>query len=164
MTRRPRRPKPTEHACEQRARDYLKADLTNWIGYIRGGSQQNAAAARQTLQHWKVDPDLASVREADSLKQDCPKPERKRWQALWDNSRRSPQATGALTRRLSGEVRRDDIHPFRRGNTLRTSSQFSLIQGNPAISRPITSQGAGNVVIVATISLMTERRTKVTRA
>ena len=38
----------------------------------------------------------------------------------------SARAPWPITRRLSGEARRDDIHPFRRGNTLRTSSQFSL--------------------------------------
>ena len=75
---------PDKTRVRERARAYLEADLANWMESIRGGSQQSAAAARRTLQHWKVDSDLASVREADSLER-MPEAQRKPWHALWDN-------------------------------------------------------------------------------
>ena len=36
----------------------------------------------QTLQHWKVDPDLAGVRDAAALAK-LPEAERKEWRTLW---------------------------------------------------------------------------------
>jgi eukaryotic-like serine/threonine-protein kinase len=67
----------------QRARDYLKADLTRWLNVLGNGSQPNAAAIRQTFQHWKADPDLASVRDPGPLAK-LPELERKEWVKLWE--------------------------------------------------------------------------------
>jgi tetratricopeptide (TPR) repeat protein/tRNA A-37 threonylcarbamoyl transferase component Bud32 len=67
----------------QRALGYLEADLATWVKTLSSGSQLAAAAVRQTLQHWKVDLDLTSVREADCLGK-MPEAERRKWKLLWE--------------------------------------------------------------------------------
>jgi eukaryotic-like serine/threonine-protein kinase len=64
------------------AGDFLTADLAIWAEAIRGGSQPNVDQVRQTLRHWRVDPDLASVREPGSLAT-LPEAERLTWLAIW---------------------------------------------------------------------------------
>ena len=115
----------------QRARDYLKADLTRWLNLLGNGSQPTAIAIRQTLEHWKADPDLFSVRASQRPAEHARTRAKGMDQAL-GNGRCCAQAAFAIARRLSGEVRRSDIHPFRRGNTLRTAFQFCLYTRPPA--------------------------------
>src|SRR5262249_47890226 len=53
--------------------------------YARTAGQDNSAskqAVRQQLLHWQADPDLASVREPQSLDR-LPENERNAWLALW---------------------------------------------------------------------------------
>ena len=51
----------------------------------------------QTLQHWKVDTDLAGGRDPDALAR-LPEPQRKDWQALW------AQVDELLRRAQAGDV------------------------------------------------------------
>jgi hypothetical protein len=64
------------------AREWLRADLSartlqtaSWFAGIR-------AEAVQALHHWKEDPDLAGVRDADALEK-LPERERADWRKLW---------------------------------------------------------------------------------
>jgi serine/threonine-protein kinase len=62
----------------RQALDWLKADLA-----LRSKqAQSDRAAVRQTLQHWKVDTDLAGVR-GDALAK-LPEAEREAWRKLWE--------------------------------------------------------------------------------
>jgi serine/threonine-protein kinase len=66
----------------RRALGWLRDDLTAYAGLAR----QNNPAMKQTIQqrlaHWKLDSDLASVRDAQALER-LPENERAAWQALW---------------------------------------------------------------------------------
>jgi serine/threonine protein kinase/tetratricopeptide (TPR) repeat protein len=75
---------------QQRARlrrqalDWLRADLESWR-HLRDTELDKARSAAEVtpvLQHWLVDPDLASVREPAALTK-LPKAERLAWQELW---------------------------------------------------------------------------------
>ena len=61
---------------------WLKAELAAWTKMLDDGDAQSRAQVVQTLQHWKVDTDLAGVRDAEALAK-LPEAERKEWQALW---------------------------------------------------------------------------------
>jgi tetratricopeptide (TPR) repeat protein len=61
-----------------RALDWLRADLAQRRKQLDTG----AAAARLALDHWRTDPDLAGVRDADSLAS-LSEAERALWRALW---------------------------------------------------------------------------------
>jgi serine/threonine protein kinase/Tfp pilus assembly protein PilF len=73
---------PLRARLRNQALDWLKAELVTWGKLLESGPPQARAAVAQTLRHWKVDPDLAAVRDADALAQ-LPEAERKEWQALW---------------------------------------------------------------------------------
>jgi tetratricopeptide (TPR) repeat protein len=60
------------------ALDWLRADLA----LRRRQLDTDAAAARRALDHWRRDPDLAGVRDADTLAA-LPEAERDDWRALW---------------------------------------------------------------------------------
>ena len=49
------------------ALDWLKADLAAWAKVLESGPPQARPSIRQTLQHWKVDPDLAGIRDEPAL-------------------------------------------------------------------------------------------------
>ena len=49
-----------------KARQWLAADLDQWKSVAAGGTQAHTVA-RQALQHWRVDPDLAGLRDADAI-------------------------------------------------------------------------------------------------
>ena len=66
----------------KRAIDWLKADLAFWTKQVETGPPQARALVVQTLQHWKVDSDLAGIRDEASLAK-LPENERKACQALW---------------------------------------------------------------------------------
>jgi serine/threonine-protein kinase len=61
---------------------WLRADLTTYAKQ----AEQNNPALKQTIQqrlaHWRQDPDLASVRDPQTLER-LPENERAAWQALW---------------------------------------------------------------------------------
>ena len=63
------------------ALDWLKADLTAW-GKLAEGPAEQRLRVRQTLTHWRADPDLTGVRDKDALAK-LPKDERAKWQELW---------------------------------------------------------------------------------
>ena len=44
------------------ARDWLQADLVAWGKILQDKSPENLALVRSTLAHWKVDSDLAGIR------------------------------------------------------------------------------------------------------
>ncbi len=73
---------PARARWRKQAIDWLKADLAFWTRQVEAGPQQARAFVVQTLQHWKVDSDLAGVRDLDALAK-LPASERKDWQALW---------------------------------------------------------------------------------
>jgi eukaryotic-like serine/threonine-protein kinase len=66
----------------RRAYDWLKADLLAWSKVVHDGSTEDQPRARQMLAHWKVDPDIQSVRDPVALAR-CPEPERTDWRKLW---------------------------------------------------------------------------------
>jgi len=64
------------------ALDWLKADLAYWAKQAESGAPEAKALVSKTLQHWKTDTDLASVRDEKELTK-LREPERKDWRALW---------------------------------------------------------------------------------
>jgi tetratricopeptide (TPR) repeat protein len=78
-------PPPDEAAragLRTQARDWLRAELAAWSKLIESGPPQARPAIAQTLEHWKVDPDLAGLREPDELAK-LPKDEQTACRALW---------------------------------------------------------------------------------
>jgi hypothetical protein len=78
-------PAPDEMArvkLRQQALDWLKAELAAWTTLL----DRNARAAQPialTLQHWKVDPDLTGIRDAERLAK-LLEAERSSWRELWE--------------------------------------------------------------------------------
>ena len=64
------------------ARDWLKADLALHAQAIKNGKPEEADAFRKNLAHWKVDADLAPLRDPVALTK-IPEVERAEWQTLW---------------------------------------------------------------------------------
>ncbi len=64
------------------ALDWLKAELAAWTRLLDHDGR-SAKFIVQTLKHWKADPDLAGVRDAEELAK-RPEAERPSWRALWD--------------------------------------------------------------------------------
>jgi serine/threonine-protein kinase len=77
---------PPDEAARSRfrtqARDWLRADLGLISRQLDTGNPQDRAAVVEALKHWKHDPDLAGIRDAEALSR-IPETERKAWQALW---------------------------------------------------------------------------------
>jgi tetratricopeptide (TPR) repeat protein len=69
-------------AMRRRAYDWLAADLAAWSSTLRDNPSVDRSQVQQVLRHWKLDTDLASIRDPASLSQ-FPEPEQKDWQALW---------------------------------------------------------------------------------
>jgi serine/threonine-protein kinase len=63
------------------ALDWLKAALTAW-GELAEGPAEQRLRVRESLTHWRADPDLACVRDKDVLAK-LPEDERAKWQELW---------------------------------------------------------------------------------
>jgi hypothetical protein len=61
---------------------WLNAERDAWAKLLDDGDPKARAQVVQTLQHWKLDTDLAGVRDAIALAK-LPEAERKEWQALW---------------------------------------------------------------------------------
>ena len=66
----------------QQARDWLRADLEAWGSLLKNGQAQDRVVIQGVLVHWKVDADLASIRDDDALVK-LPEAERTAWRALW---------------------------------------------------------------------------------
>jgi eukaryotic-like serine/threonine-protein kinase len=62
--------------------DWLKAELAAWTSVLDRDARAGAQVAK-TLRHWKADPDLTSVRDAEELAK-LPEAERTSWRALWN--------------------------------------------------------------------------------
>ncbi|MFI5454218.1 MAG: protein kinase [Isosphaerales bacterium] len=73
---------PAKARWRIQALDWLKADLAYWAKQSKSGAPEAKALVRKTLQQWKADADLASVRDEKELTK-LPEPERKTWRALW---------------------------------------------------------------------------------
>jgi serine/threonine-protein kinase len=65
----------------QQALDWLRAELAAWSKKAQGPPPARVAV-RRTLDHWRVDTDLAGVREPEALGR-LPDAERQAWQQLW---------------------------------------------------------------------------------
>jgi hypothetical protein len=70
-------------ALRQKAMDWLKTDLERWSTRLETGGPEARPLIVRTLQNWKVDSDLASIREPEAMSK-LPENEQKSWQALWD--------------------------------------------------------------------------------
>ena len=68
------------------ARAWLRADLAAWARTLEGGSEKDRSLAKKMLTYWRVEPDLAGLREADAL-DELSTDERKDCVALWDEVR-----------------------------------------------------------------------------
>jgi serine/threonine-protein kinase len=66
----------------KQAIDWLRADLAAWSTLLDTCPPPVRQSAAETLQHWKVDPDLAGVRDPDKLA-NLPKDEQKACRALF---------------------------------------------------------------------------------
>jgi tetratricopeptide (TPR) repeat protein len=61
---------------------WMQADLAFWKRIADGGDPKAVAAAQRNLGHWRKDPDLAGVRDADALEK-LPAAERTDWRKPW---------------------------------------------------------------------------------
>ncbi len=66
----------------QQALNWLKADLAFWAKQVDRGSAQSNVSVKQTLQHWKTDPDLAGIRDHEALNR-LHEEEKKALSAFW---------------------------------------------------------------------------------
>ena len=82
---------PERAGLRKQARDWLRLDLAAWAKKVDTGTAADRIQAQKTLAHWRDDPDLAGLRDADTL-QKLPSAERQDCQALW-------QEVAALLRR-----------------------------------------------------------------
>ena len=82
---------PERAGLRKQARDWLRLDLAAWAKKVDTGTAADRIQAQKTLAPWRDDPDLAGLRDADTL-QKLPSAERQDCQALW-------QEVAALLRR-----------------------------------------------------------------
>jgi hypothetical protein len=78
-------PKPDDAACaklREKAQAWLRADLTVWVKLLDGGPPQAPPFITRTLAHWKVDTDLAGIRDVETLAK-LPESEREPLRSLW---------------------------------------------------------------------------------
>jgi tetratricopeptide (TPR) repeat protein len=68
----------------QQALDWLRADRAAWAERLRSGPPEARAAMEQTLARLQQEPDLAGIRDADSLAR-LPEDERKAFEQLWSD-------------------------------------------------------------------------------
>jgi hypothetical protein len=69
---------------QQRAYDWLRADLAAHARLVEQGDQQTRRFVQQTLAHWLEDEDLIAVRDPDWLAA-MPETDRARWERLWSD-------------------------------------------------------------------------------
>ncbi len=78
-------PPPSKEAktkLRAQAREWLKAELAAWSKLLESASAQDRTTIARKMNHWRVDSDLAAIREPSALAQ-LPEAEAKEWQALW---------------------------------------------------------------------------------
>lgn len=78
-------PKPNEaeqKKLREQAISWLLGELGQWEKFLDSASQEKRALVIQTLKHWQVDLDLASIREEPALAK-LSEGERTQWQRLW---------------------------------------------------------------------------------
>ena len=63
--------------------EWLQADLTFWNKQIETGRADKYLAIKQNLERWKIDSDLAGIRDQKALER-LSEDERKKFQAFWD--------------------------------------------------------------------------------
>ena len=73
---------PAKAHWRHHALEWLNADLAHRSKQGEAGSPQVKVLVNKTLQHWKSDTDLASIRDEIELAK-LTEPERKDWRALW---------------------------------------------------------------------------------
>jgi tetratricopeptide (TPR) repeat protein len=66
----------------RQALTWLRADLAAYTKLVEGGNAPAKQAARQRLEHWQKDADLAGLRDAEALAK-LPEAEREAWRGLW---------------------------------------------------------------------------------
>jgi serine/threonine protein kinase len=79
-------PRPDEagrNRWRSQACDWFRADLRLYAKTLESGNADDRRAIANHLEHWKVCPDLAPVRDPEA-RQKLPEAERKEWQALWE--------------------------------------------------------------------------------
>ncbi len=64
------------------ALDWLREDLLSWVAVADQGAGPRLGALRETLDHWRTDPDLATLREPGDLER-LPASEREACGAIW---------------------------------------------------------------------------------
>jgi serine/threonine-protein kinase len=73
---------PEQKALRKQARDWLRLDLAAWAKKVDTGTAADRIQAQKTLSPWRDDPDLAGLRDADTLAT-LPAPERQECRSLW---------------------------------------------------------------------------------
>ena len=58
--------RPCRSGRAARARDWLKAERAAWAKVLDSGGLRARPLVQQTLEYWRVDPDLVGVRDADA--------------------------------------------------------------------------------------------------
>jgi serine/threonine-protein kinase len=76
------RGEPELKELRDQAREWLRQDLTAWAGKLGTGQLGERLQARRVLSPWRDEPDLAGVRDPDSLDRLLPA-ERQEWRSLW---------------------------------------------------------------------------------
>jgi serine/threonine-protein kinase len=76
------------------ARTWLEAELKTWSGLLESAEPEQRQAIAETLKHWQIDTDLATVRDEAALAK-LPADERDAWKSLWAK-------VGALLKRAGG--------------------------------------------------------------
>jgi tetratricopeptide (TPR) repeat protein len=116
----------------RKALDWLRAELAAWSKVLDSGDPKADAFGARTLRHWRVDTDLAGVRDGDAIAT-LPADERRAWEALW-------KGVDAL---LKGEARPgpagskpDGAAPVRPGEVPAGSKPSTPPQGPPPPATP----------------------------
>ena len=75
---------PEREALRKQARNWLRLDLAAWAKKVDTGTEADRIQARKTLAPWRDDPDLAGLRDAETLERLTPS-ERQECRALWQD-------------------------------------------------------------------------------
>jgi serine/threonine-protein kinase len=73
---------PEREALRKQARNWLRLDLLAWAKKVETGTAAERIQAQKTLSPWRDDPDLAGLRDAETLER-LPPSERQECRALW---------------------------------------------------------------------------------
>src|SRR5262249_61092352 len=70
---------------QQQGRTWLQASLNSWDNLVRADAPDGRALVWERLEAWQSDPNLASVRGDENLKNLPEASERVAWKELWSN-------------------------------------------------------------------------------